>query len=87
MIQPAVLQNLDGIIERATSRGYAGSLDVSKVNTVLRDGEGHHRPSRKSWVIGIIAVLVGFGIFWFVWYIYIYIIANILLVYGNVSYS
>jgi hypothetical protein len=44
ILQPLTLQRLDGIIERATSRGYTRSVDANKITTMLRDSDVHYRP-------------------------------------------
>jgi hypothetical protein len=57
VLQPLTLQRLDGIIERATSRGYTRSLDVNKITTTLRDSDVHYRPQHKSCIVGIVVML------------------------------
>jgi hypothetical protein len=65
-----VLQHLDEIAERASSRGYTRNLDVDKVAAMLRGGEINHSSSSKFWVIIGIVVFIGLGVLCFGWYIY-----------------
>jgi hypothetical protein len=65
-----VLQHLDEIAERASSRGYARNLDVDKVAAMLRGGEIHNSSSSKPWVIVGIFVFIGLGVLRFSWYMY-----------------
>jgi hypothetical protein len=69
-MQPELLQHLDEIVGRASSRAYARNLDVDKVAAMLRDGEKHNQPSGKPWIITGIVVLVGLGALCFSWCIY-----------------
>jgi hypothetical protein len=69
-MQTEVLQHLEEIIERASSRGYARNLDVDKLAAMLRDGEIHNSPSSKPWIIAGIVVSVGLGVLCLGWYMY-----------------
>jgi hypothetical protein len=69
-MQVQVLKQLDGIAERASSRGYERSLDVDRVAAMLREGEIPHSSPSKLWVILGIVAFIGLGVLCFGWYIY-----------------
>jgi hypothetical protein len=56
--QPMDLNSLDAIVERATSNSYAQGIDVTKLANTLREISTYQQPTRWSWVIGIIAIIL-----------------------------
>jgi phosphate/sulfate permease len=69
-MQVQVLDHLDKIAERASSRGYARNLDVDKVAAMLRSGEIQTSLSSKLWIIICIVIFICLGFLCFGWYIY-----------------
>jgi hypothetical protein len=65
-----VLQHLDEIVERASSRGYARNLDVDQVAAMLQSGEIYNTYSSKPWVIDGIVLSIGLGALCLGWYMY-----------------
>jgi len=65
---PVNLEPLEGIVERVTSRGYTRGIDVSKAMTALRGREVYHQSSNKTLIISCIAMFLGLGFLWFLWF-------------------
>jgi hypothetical protein len=71
VIQPVDLRQLDGILDRASSRSYAQGVDVTKAITTLH-GKGVYRYStRSAWIIGIIIMFLSVGTLWLIWFKFI----------------
>jgi hypothetical protein len=68
VMQPAELQQLNEIVERAISGSYTQGIDMNMNVTTLR-GKGMYRRSTKwLWITAVIIVFMVWKHFWFVWY-------------------
>jgi hypothetical protein len=62
------LRQLDGIIERATSRSQARGIEVTRFTAALRAEDDRHMSTRWLWVVGTLVVLCCVTMVWVVWY-------------------
>ena len=67
-IQPVNLQQLDRILEQATSRSYTQGVDVNKIVTTLHGKETERQSTHWLWIIGVVVIFLGVGILWFIWF-------------------
>jgi hypothetical protein len=62
------LRQLDGIIERVTSRSQARGIEVTRFAAALRAVDDRLVSTRWLWVIGTLVMLCSVVIVWVVWY-------------------
>jgi hypothetical protein len=62
------LRQLDGIVERATSRSQTRGVDVTRFTAALRAEDDRHVSTRWLWAIGALVVLSCIAVVWLVWY-------------------
>ena len=69
-IQPEDLQQLDGIVERATSRSHLEGVDISRMTAALRVKDANRQSTHWLWIMGIIIIILFLciGIVWFIWF-------------------
>jgi len=67
-IRPEDLQQLDRIVERATSRSHLEGVDISRMTAALRVKEADCQSTHWSWIMGIIIIFLSIGIMWSLWF-------------------